>query len=95
MLGGQNACQVAQFLDQIATAKWLALDPFHEQRGLAASCQMFLQSMFNSFVAGMIAPALWGSTLTLSLGMGTLMLLGVLATGLHHRLTADKPPVRL
>ena len=73
----------------------LALDPFHEQRGLAASCQMFLQSMFNSFVAGMIAPALWGSTLTLSLGMGTLMLLGVLATGLHHRLTADKPPVRL
>lgn len=72
----------------------LALDPFPEQRGLAASCQMFLQSIFNSFVAGMIAPALWGSTLTLSLGMGTLMLLGILAVFTHHRLTVGSTAVR-
>jgi DHA1 family bicyclomycin/chloramphenicol resistance-like MFS transporter len=63
----------------------LALDPFPEQRGLASSCQMFLQSIFNGLVAGMIAPALWGSTLTLALGMGGLMLLGAVSAWLHHR----------
>ena len=36
-----------------------ALDPFPEQRGLAASCQTFLQSCFNALAAGLIAPALW------------------------------------
>ena len=33
----------------------LALDRFPAQRGLAASCQMFLQSMNNSVLAGVIA----------------------------------------
>ena len=37
----------------------LALDPFPAQRGLAASCQMFLQSTMNGLVAGVLAPALW------------------------------------
>ncbi|MEI7611501.1 MAG: multidrug effflux MFS transporter [Betaproteobacteria bacterium] len=63
----------------------LALDPFPEQRGLASSCQMFLQSIFNGLVAGMIAPALWGSTLTLALGMGGLMLFGAVSAWLHQR----------
>ena len=65
----------------------LALDPFPTRRGLAASCQMFLQSAFNSVLAGMLAPALWGSTLTLALGMAGLLSLGALATALHHRIT--------
>ncbi len=34
----------------------LSLDPFPQQRGLAASCQMFLQSGFNGLLAGVIAP---------------------------------------
>ncbi len=63
-----------------------ALDPFPAQRGLAASCQTFLQSGFNGLVAALIAPALWGSTLTLSLGMGSLMLGGSIAALLHQRL---------
>jgi DHA1 family bicyclomycin/chloramphenicol resistance-like MFS transporter len=63
----------------------LALDPFPEQRGLAASCQTFLQSSFNTVAAGLLAPALWGSTLTLALGMGGLMLLGALAAWGHQR----------
>ena len=57
----------------------MALDPFAGERGLAASCQTFFQSGFNSLAAALIAPALWGSTLTLALGMLGLMSLGVLA----------------
>lgn len=63
----------------------LALDPFPAQRGLAASCQTFFQSGFNSLAAALIAPALWGSTLTLALGMGSLLLLGGLAALAHQK----------
>jgi DHA1 family bicyclomycin/chloramphenicol resistance-like MFS transporter len=63
-----------------------ALDPFPAQRGLAASCQTFFQSGFNSLVAALIAPALWGSTLTMSFGMAGLMLAGGTAALLHQRL---------
>ncbi len=63
----------------------LSLDPFPDQRGLASSCQMFLQSIFNGVIAGVIAPALWGSTQTLAYGMGGLMLLGALSAWLHHQ----------
>ena len=63
----------------------LALDPFPEQRGLAASCQTFFQSGFNSLAAGLIAPALWGSTLTLALGMSGMLLLGGLAALAHQK----------
>lgn len=63
----------------------MALDPFPEQRGLAASCQMFLQSASNSLIAGLIAPALWGSTLTLAIGMGVMMMLGTTSAWLHRR----------
>ena len=65
----------------------LALDPFPEQRGLAASCQMCLQAGTNGLVAGVLAPALWGSTRTLAFGMGALMLLGASSAYAHHRLT--------
>ncbi len=64
----------------------LALDPFPEQRGLAASCQTFFQSGFNSLAAALIAPALWGSTLNMAFGMCGLMLAGGIATLLHQRL---------
>ena len=64
-----------------------ALDPFPAQRGLAASCQMALQSAFNALVAGLLAPALWASTLTLALGMATLLALGAATSWAHHRIT--------
>lgn len=63
----------------------MALDPFAGERGLAASCQTFFQSGFNSLAAALIAPALWGSTLTLALGMLGLMSLGALASVIHAR----------
>ena len=68
----------------------LSLDPFPAQRGLASSCQMFLQSIFNGLVAGVIAPLLWGSTRTLAFGMGGLMLLGGISAWMHLRLTPAK-----
>ena len=64
----------------------LALDPFPAQRGLAASCQTFFQSGFNSLAAGLIVPMLWGGTLPLALGMAGLMILGGIAALAHQKL---------
>lgn len=63
-----------------------ALDPFARQRGLAASCQTFFQSGFNGIAAALIAPALWGSTLSLAAGMAGLMLAGGLAALAYRQL---------
>ena len=63
-----------------------ALDPFPEKRGLAASCQTFFQSGFNGIAAALLAPALWGSTLGLAIGMTLLLLAGGLAALAHRRL---------
>jgi DHA1 family bicyclomycin/chloramphenicol resistance-like MFS transporter len=68
----------------------LSLDPFPAQRGLASSCQMFLQSIFNGLVAGVIAPVLWGSTRTLAFGMAGLMVLGAASAWMHLRMTPPK-----
>ena len=65
-----------------------ALDPFPQQRGLAASCQTFLQSSFNGLAAALLAPLLWGSTLTLALGMAGLMVMGGLSAWGHGRRVA-------
>ena len=72
----------------------LALDPFPAQRGLAASCQMFLQSMTNGLVAGLLAPALWGSTRGLAFGMGTLMLMGTASTWFLLRFSHSRRSAR-
>jgi DHA1 family bicyclomycin/chloramphenicol resistance-like MFS transporter len=62
-----------------------ALDNFPAQRGLAASCQTFLQAGFNGFVAAIVAPLVWGSTLTLALAMTAFVSLGALASYLQRR----------
>jgi DHA1 family bicyclomycin/chloramphenicol resistance-like MFS transporter len=64
----------------------LALDPFPAQRGLAASCQTFLQSACNGLLAALIAPLLWDTTLDLALGMAALMLLGAWAALAQRRI---------
>ncbi|WP_319242430.1 multidrug effflux MFS transporter [uncultured Propionivibrio sp.] len=63
----------------------LALDMFPRQRGLASSCQMFLQSLSNSVVAGVAAPAAWASTHSLAAAMGAFMAIGALCALLHFR----------
>ncbi|WP_332675451.1 multidrug effflux MFS transporter [Aromatoleum sp.] len=47
----------------------LALDRFPARRGLASSCQSFLQVGVNSVTAGLLAPVLWYSPLTLAASM--------------------------
>lgn len=64
----------------------LALDPFPAQRGLAASCQSFFQSSFNTVIAALIAPTLWGSTLSLAWGMAGMMAIGGIAALAHQKL---------
>lgn len=62
-----------------------ALDPFPEKRGMAASCQTFLQSGFNSLLAGLIAPLVWGSTASLAGAMAGFLILGSLCALLYRR----------
>ena len=62
-----------------------ALDPFPDNRGMAASCQTFVQSGFNSLVAALVAPAVWGSTLSLALAMTGFLVLGSLSALLYRR----------
>ncbi len=64
-----------------------ALDPFPANRGMAASCQTFLQASFNSVVAGLIAPLVWGSPLSLAATMAGFLTLGALATAAHRHST--------
>ncbi|WP_323001996.1 multidrug effflux MFS transporter [Denitromonas sp.] len=57
----------------------MALDLFPLRRGLAASCQSFMQMALNALTAAVTAPLLWGSVQTLSLGMVMYLVLGALA----------------
>lgn len=57
-----------------------ALDRFPLRRGLASSCQSFLQTGFNALAAGLLVPLLWGSRLSLALGMAALLGAGALLT---------------
>ena len=57
----------------------IALDQFPSRRGLASSCQSFLQVGINALTAGVLAPVLWASPLTLAAGMAGFLSLGGLA----------------
>lgn len=52
----------------------IALDLFPERRGLAASCQSFIQMSFNALLAGLVVPLLWSAPLKLATGMNVLLL---------------------
>ena len=52
----------------------LGLDLFPEQRGLAASCQSFIQSGSNSIVS-VLAALVWGSTLSLACAQSVCLVL--------------------
>jgi DHA1 family bicyclomycin/chloramphenicol resistance-like MFS transporter len=57
----------------------LALDLFPACRGLASSCQSFLQVGTNALVAGLVAPLLWHTPLELALGALACYLLALFA----------------
>jgi MFS transporter, DHA1 family, multidrug resistance protein len=61
----------------------MALDLFPTRRGLASSCQAFVQTSGNALVTAILAPVLWGSTLALSLGMAGTLSIGLAAFVLY------------
>ena len=62
-----------------------SLDFFPDNRGMAASCQSFLQTLLSAGIAAFVAPALWSSRLGLALGMTALGSLGTLLVLAHFR----------
>jgi DHA1 family bicyclomycin/chloramphenicol resistance-like MFS transporter len=54
----------------------MALDLFPHRRGLASSCQGFVQTSGNAVVAAVIAPMVWGTARRLSGGMLALFIVG-------------------
>lgn len=67
---------------------FMVLDLFPEIRGTVASCQSFVQTITGALVAGVIAPMLWRSVLSLAIGQlafAALALAMWLAVGPYHR----------
>jgi DHA1 family bicyclomycin/chloramphenicol resistance-like MFS transporter len=63
----------------VPSLQLMALDLFPERRGLASSCQGVVQTVVGALTAAVLAPLLWGSTLTLALGQAAFMVLGLVA----------------
>lgn len=55
----------------------LALDMFPKRRGMAASCQGFIQTLIMGLSAGLVVPYLWDSMLHLAMAMGVAWFLAV------------------
>ena len=55
----------------------LALDLFPAQRGMASSCQSFVQTTGNALATAVVAPLVWGSVVTLAFGEAALLVLGL------------------
>jgi len=68
-----------------------ALDMFPHRRGMAASCQGFIQTMVMSLVAGVVAPAIWDTTRHLAWGMvvGLMLSLAAYLISLRYRPVAE------
>jgi DHA1 family bicyclomycin/chloramphenicol resistance-like MFS transporter len=64
----------------------MALDLFPEQRGLAASCQSFVQTTGNAVATAVVAPLVWASTLTLAAGQAVMLAVGFAAFLLYLRM---------
>ncbi|MDR0633429.1 MAG: multidrug effflux MFS transporter [Azoarcus sp.] len=63
----------------------LTLELFPARRGMVVSCQTFLQVGLNAVTAKAIVPLIWGSPLTLELGMGGFLVLGAVCYALWRR----------
>jgi MFS transporter, DHA1 family, multidrug resistance protein len=64
----------------------ITLDLFPVRRGMAASLQGFVSGMVNTLNAGIIAPALFHSTIWLAVGMLAMTLAGLASWGGYRRL---------
>lgn len=71
----------------------MALDVFPHRRGLASSCQGFIQTSGNTVITAVVAPLLWHSALSLSLGMISIFLISALALAAYV-LRYKREPIR-
>ena len=69
----------------------MALDLFPEQRGLAASCQSFVQTTGNAVATAVVAPLVWVSTRTLAAGQAVMLAVGLAAFLLYLRVAGFRP----
>lgn len=67
----------------------VSLDMYPKNRGMAASCQSFIQTIFGAAIAGTLAPWLWHSRTGLAFGM---IVLGGLGGALVWTLFRRKAP---
>jgi len=63
----------------------MVLDLFPERRGMAASMQAFVGSAANGVVAGVVAPLVMHSTISLAFAALLLMMVGLIAWGVLQR----------
>lgn len=70
----------------------LAMDLFPARHGMASSCQGMIQSVVNAITAGLLAPALWGSTQSLAWGMAGFLCAGGLFFALSVRANRRPTP---
>jgi DHA1 family bicyclomycin/chloramphenicol resistance-like MFS transporter len=68
----------------------MALDLFPNQRGLASSCQSFVQTTGNAVATAVIAPLVWGTTISLALGQAAMLAVGLVAFLVYLRI-APRP----
>ena len=69
----------------------MAFDLFPEQRGLASSCQGFVQTTGNALTTAVVAPLVWASTLTLAIGEAVMLAAGFAAYLLYLRMVKFRP----
>ncbi len=70
----------------------MALDLFPARRGLASSCQGFVQSSGNALVTALLTPVLWHSGLSLAGGMLALLACGAVSFGFYLWLQRHPAP---
>jgi len=68
----------------------LGLDLFPKQRGLASSCQSFIQSSSNALVS-VLAMLVWGTTMSLALTQLAFLAVCILGVAVYHSYAARPP----
>ncbi len=69
----------------------MVLDLFPTHRGVAASCQSFVQTMLGAVVAGVVAPLLAASALWLAIGQATCVAIALVAWRIGRSRTIAGP----
>ena len=73
----------------VPTLQLMGLDQFPARRGLASSCMGTAHTAVMAITSATIVPLLWGSTLTLALGMASYLVLGGVVFLLSRRTAVE------